>query len=172
MSNPAVINEITITFDVFKEASKAIIQKKYNAIAAKVALVLLVVLAGIYVATVLSSAPFITFIGEFVILGAVLVYIRFFLPRIELKRAYGRMCQGSTPVRESRFFEDHFLVSTPGSSEPQMFAYTDVLKVRSTPNLLILSLKEGREALVDKNGFTHGSVNDLESLLQQSGSQL
>ena len=154
MEKTIAVNKITITEKVFKEAAAPILRKKYNKLVLYVGGILIGMLLLISLVMGIANGP-VVIIGEVVIIAAVLCYIRFCLPSNERRRAYKQMSAGGTPNRETVFYSDHFSVAADDDKEDS-FDYEDVLSTRSTRNLLILTLKEGKEVLLDRNGFIEG----------------
>ncbi len=155
MEKTIAVNKITITEKVFNEAAVPILKKKYNRLVINVGGILIGVLFLISIVTGIANGTPIMILGEFVIIAAVLCYIRFYLLSNERKRTYKQMSLGGTPSRETFFYSDHFNVLSDENKE-DIFDYEDVLSTRQTQNLLILTLKEGKEVLLDRNGFTEG----------------
>lgn len=155
MEKAIAVNRITITENIFNEAAVPILKKKYNRLAINVGGILIGLLLIISMLTgIIQGSPVMIF-GEIVIIAAVVCYIRFPLLSNERKRAYRQMSHGGTPNRETRFFSRDFHVLSDKSRE-DVFDYDDVLSTRQTQNLLILTLKEGKEVLLDRGGFTEG----------------
>lgn len=149
------VNKITITEKVFNEAAVPILKKKYNRLALKVGGILIGLLFIISLITgIVEGSPVMIF-GEIVSVAAVLCYVRFYLLSSERKRAYKQMSKGGTPSRETFFYDSYFNILSDEDKE-DMFDYDDVLSTRQTRNLLILTLKEGKEVLLDRSGFTSG----------------
>ncbi len=155
MEKTIAVNKITITEKVFNEAAVPILKKKYNRLVINVGGILIGVLFLISIVTGIANGTPVMILGEFVIIAAVLCYIRFYLLSNERKRTYKQMSVGGTPSRETFFYSDHFNVLSDENKE-DIFDYEDVLSTRQTQNLLILTLKEGKEVLLDRNGFTEG----------------
>lgn len=155
MNKTIAINKITITEKLFNEAAVPILKKKYNRLVIKVGSILAGLLFLVSIITGIAKGSPVMILGEIVIIAAVLCYIRFSLLSSERKRAYRQMTAGGTPSRETFFYSDHFNVLSDENKE-DIFDYDDVLSTRQTPNLLILTLKERREVLLDRSGFTEG----------------
>lgn len=161
MEKIIAVNKIAITEKVFKEAAMPILRKKYNKLVLYVGGILIGLLLLISIVLGIANGP-IVIIGEVVIIAAVLCYIRFCLPANERRRAYKLMSVGGTPSRETTFYSDHFNVSS-GDKEDS-FDYEDVLSTRETRNLLILTLKEGKEVVLDRGGFSEGGEADVMAI--------
>lgn len=160
MEKIIAVNKITITEKVFNEAAEPILKKKYNRLALNVGGILTGLLLLISIVTgIVNGSPVMIF-GELVIIAAVLCYIRFYLLSSERKRAYRQMTAGGTPSRETFFYSSHFNVLSDENKE-DIFDYEDVRSTRQTQNLLILTLKEGKEVLLDRGGFTEGDESTV-----------
>lgn len=155
MEKVIAINKITITEKLFNEAALPVLKKKYNRLALNVGGILIGLLLIISLIMGIIGGTLVMILGEIVIVAAVLCYIRFYLLSSERKRAYRQMTESGTPSRETTFYSDHFNILSDESKE-NIFDYDDVLSTRQTQNLLILTLKEGKEVLLDRNGFTAG----------------
>ena len=159
MEKIIAVNNITITEKVFGEAAAPILRKKYNKLVLSVGGILIGMLLLISLVMGIANGP-IVIIGEVVIIVAVLCYIRLCLPANERRRAYKMMSANGTPSRETTFFNDHFSVRSDEDKQDE-FDYEDVLSTRETRNLMILTLKEGKEVLLDRSGFTTGGEADV-----------
>lgn len=164
MEKVVAINKITITEKVFKEAAAYILRKKYNRLVINVGAILIVLLLLITLITGLSNGGLVMISGEIVIVAAVLCYIRFCLLSNERKRAYKQMAASGTPSRETFFYSGHFNVLSEENKE-DIFDYEDVISTRQTHNLLILTLKDNKEVLLDRNGFTEGSEEAVLAMI-------
>ncbi len=155
MEKIIAINKITVTEKVFNEAADPILKKKYNRLVINTGGILIGLLFLISAVMGIADGSPVMILGEIVIIAAVLCYIRFYLLSSERKRTYRQMAMGGTPSRETLFYSSHFNVLSDENKE-DIFDYEDVLSTRQTQNLLILTLKEGKEVLLDRNGFTEG----------------
>lgn len=160
MEKTIAINKITVTEKLFNEAAIPILKKKYNQLVLKVGCILIGLLLLISIITGIANGSPVMILGEIVIIAAVLCYIRFSLLSNERKRAYRQMAMGGTPSRETFFYSNHFNVLSDENKE-DIFDYEDVLSTRQTRNLLILTLKEGKEVLLDRSGFTEGDESTV-----------
>lgn len=164
---PFAINQVEITKELFNEGAQQILTRKYNLLAKKIAVALFVVLIILAVLSRIMSGGFSMLIGEIVIFLAVLGWIRFYLPRNERKRSYQTMlnnCGGTAPRREVLFYDGSLTVH-PQEGKPISVPYGDIVGIRSTKHLLILTCENGSEILLDKQGFTLGSAKQIEEML-------
>lgn len=157
MEKTIAVNKITVTEKIFNEAAMPILKKKYGRLAVNVAGILTVVL--LLISAVTGTAVSAMLLGDILIITAVICYIRFYLLSSERRRAYGKMAGSGTPNRETVFYSSYFNVS--GENREDTFDYDDILSTRQTQNLLILTLKEGREVLLDRNGFAEGDESTV-----------
>lgn len=160
MEKTVAVNKITVTEKIFNEAAMPILKKKYNQLVINVGCILIGLLLLISIVTGTANRIPVMLLGDIVIITAVLCYISFYLLSNERKSAYRQMTEGGTPSRETFFYSSHFNVLLDEDKE-DIFDYEDVLSTRQTQNLIILTLKEGREVLLDRNGFTEGDESTV-----------
>ncbi|MCD8146993.1 MAG: hypothetical protein LUD84_06940 [Clostridiales bacterium] len=166
MTEPLVRNHTEITQELFREGANAQLNRKYNRMAAKVALALLAALAVLAVLMRLMSGGLASLGFELVIFALVLGWIRIALPRTECKRAYQTFesrCGGFTG-REVSFYEDHLLVQ-PEMEEPVTILYAEITDVQETKHTLTLICGDDTSVLLDKAGFLLGGVEDVRALI-------
>ncbi|MCD8382114.1 MAG: YcxB family protein [Clostridiales bacterium] len=125
-----------------------------------VAGVLLAVLVVLYLVVRMTDGNTAILGGEVILYAAVLIWLRVMLPRTEEKRAYRALARDGLPRRESFFCEDHLVVRT-GTGEETEIPYNDIVSLRETPHLLILTCTNGSEVLLDRAGFSTGSPAEV-----------
>ncbi|MCC8181985.1 MAG: YcxB family protein [Clostridiales bacterium] len=164
VKEPLAVNTVEITEARFREGAKAILNRKYNRLTAKVAVVLLAVLAVLYLIVCLTDGNPAILGGEVILYAAVLIWLRVVLPRTEEKKSYRALSQNGLPRRETFFYEDR-LVVRPGAGEETEILYSDIVSQRETAHLLILTCASGSEVLLDKEGFSTGSPAEVCHLI-------
>ncbi|MCC8130128.1 MAG: YcxB family protein [Clostridiales bacterium] len=160
VKEPLAINLTEITEARFHDGAKAILNRKYNRLTAKVAVVLLAVLAVLYLVVCLTDGNPAILGGEVILYAAVLIWLRVVLPRTEEKKSYRALSQNGLPRRETFFYEDNLIVRS-GAGEETEILYSDIVSRRETAHQLILACANGSEVLLDKEGFSVGSPAEI-----------
>ncbi|MCD7760334.1 MAG: YcxB family protein [Clostridiales bacterium] len=164
IKEPLAVNTVEMTEAVFHEGARAVLNRKYNRLTAKVAGVLLAVLAVLYLMVSLTDGNAAILGGEVILYAAVLIWLRVVLPRTEEKKAYRALSQNGLPRRETSFYEDRLIVRS-GTGEETEIAYSDIISRRETAHLLILTCANGSEVLLDREGFSVGDSDTMAQLL-------
>lgn len=166
VKEPLAVNTVEMTEAVFHEGARAVLNRKYNRLTAKVAVVLLAVLAVLYLIVTLTDGNAVILGGEVILYAAVLIWLRVVLPRTEEKKAYRVLSQNGLPRRETSFYENRLIVRS-GAGEETEILYSDITSRRETARLLILTCSNGSEVLLDKEGFSTGSPAEVCGLIWQ-----
>lgn len=165
MEEPLIVNRVEITPELFSEAARRPLARKYNRITLCAAGVLALLWAGMAALLLLGDGPLPMLWIETLIFGVVLVWVRVSLPKTECSRAYRQMAQGDAPVRTVLADADRLAVRS-GEGKETVFAWPEVTAWRETEHLLILTCG-GSEVLLSKEGFETGDKARLLSLLSR-----
>lgn len=71
---------------------------------------------------------------------------------------------GTTPVRTTRFYKDHFVVESEAGKKTR-FQYADVEKISESRHLWVLRCKGKAGVLLKKDGFVRGDMDTVKNLV-------
>lgn len=166
---PIVENHISITPAFFQEwlkSNETPSYKKTFRIFSTILIVLFVAVFGFFV--YLGNPPVILF-GEAAFMLGLYLWVIVLIPKNKKKSKYKALCKGSNdvPKRTIRFYQDHLSVTTD-SGKLREFPYEKIMKFRETENLYVLIDESGLGIVLDKNGFTKGTAEQMKELLSEN----
>ena len=154
-------NEMTLDKALFYEGMGAIQKESYGKSIKK----LLLVLAGLWVVLSvvtlrISGSPAYS-LAELVVLGLIAFWMGVYLPRNKAKRAFAKLQEkyGEDLSRTTLFFEESFVVEAGGYETS--FRYEEIEKTYETKHLLVLVDENKTGVMLDLQGFTKGSKEDV-----------
>lgn len=129
----------------------------------KVALLLTALLAIVLLIGYMMKTDSKLLLIELIMYISLLIIIRFYLPDIEMKRSWNTMTRttnGNDPVRDICFTSSTIIVR-PQQGTESTYQYMEIASIRTTEHLIIMSLANKSEILLDKEGFTTGSFDEI-----------
>lgn len=157
---PIAVNVTTVTKRLFYEAmgAAASYRRAFRKAFALLA-VLWLILAGVTMAMGmgLSAALF-----ELFVLGVITLWLGFFYPRGQYKRAYRTLenTNGGIMERTICFYDKKCVVQTPAGEHS--FRYEDAAAVQRTAHLLIVTFHDRSSVMAELSGFQTGSAAMVE----------
>lgn len=164
---PFAENHIQITKEIFNEYFNEISARNYRKATKKIVIGLLI-LFGVAAAYFLANgaSPF-YLLSQVFFIAVILIWMLYFMPKSRRKNGYAAICRRSgsmTPSRSVLFFEDN-LVVTSQAEKSLTIAYEDIATMEETAHLYAIISKEKKCILVDKNGFTKGSAEEMKKAI-------
>ncbi len=158
-------NRYLLTEDLFREGMDRVYRDSLGPLVGKTFIVLAVLWAVLAVVTVSVSGKVVFALVEFLVLAAAGWTVARAIPRSRTKRAWEALQSrsGGETQRRVRFFERRLEID-PGE---RRVSYEDIDKVLETKRLLVLITRERIGIIVTKDGFTRGSLEDAEKLVNE-----
>ncbi len=156
-------NRFVISKAEFVEARLALSRDNFRAVAKKLGLLMLLVVAALIGTSLLLGMGIFSVVMELLILGFVALWLLVLFPRSSAKTAYKVLVKkgGAEPERITRFYADHLEIEGPGVHTE--LSYEQIVQIRHTRHLLILFTDEKGGVLLKPEGFTKGG----EALVRQ-----
>ena len=164
-------NRFTLTKPLFMEGMLRISKDSYGKSAKKAVLFFLAVWVVVAIGLMYTAGTVLQIIVLlFVILGFSL-WLNIAPPRKHAKKSWEALVNrsGEDPERVIRFFENHLEADAGGSIKS--VPYGEILWIRQSKNLLLLTCEDKITVMVAKDGFTSGSIQQITTLIRSAADQ-
>ena len=166
--DPLAVNRFTITKSLFVEGMLCVSAGGYGKFAKKAAIFLGCLWVVLLIVTLVLRSNLLFVIGEFVIIGLIILWLCVYMPRRNAKRAFKALqarC-GSDMERETRFYEDHLEIE--GSEIEKTIAYSKITDILTSKRLLVLVCDDKTGVLLSLEGFAVGDETIVCEFIDRS----
>ena len=162
---PIAICRYTLTKELFYEATKRITQETYMRFAIKIVIAVAVTWVLVATATWLFAKVYWLLLIETLVSAMIILWVAVYTPWERRHRAFVQLTNryGEHIVRTIEFYEEKLTVRAGGRMLNAVYA--DVQKVLETEHFCILLLENDNAVMVNKDGFTTGTLEDVLALL-------
>lgn len=167
---PSIVeNQASITPPIYQEWRKSHRSASYKKTIITFTIIMVALFAGTLGWFYSQGIPPIMMLGEFLFMFAIYIWAILILPRSKSKKQYKNLCRAAngTPKRTARFYPQHLSVTTE-SGKTREFYYDKIHTLKETEHLYVLVNDSNLDIILEKNGFIHGTIEQVKELLPQS----
>ena len=153
---PLAVNRFTITKSLFVEGMLRVSAERYGKFAKKAAVFLGGLWVVLLIVTLVLRSSLLFVLGEFVIIGLIILWLCVYMPRHRAGRAFKALQDrcGGDMERETRFYEDRLEIE----GIEKTIAYSEIAEVLTSKRLLVLVCEDKTGVLLSLEGFVVGDA--------------
>lgn len=150
----------------FCEGTLCISRDTYGRSAGKGVLVLVGLWLALLVYTLISGGSLGQTMSYLVLIGIMSLWLCVYLPRYSAGRAWKAQAAkyGESIKRVTYFYPEHLLIT--GDGLEKQVAYTDIVQIKHSRNLLILICQDQTAVLLARDGFSGMHEEEIMALIQ------
>ena len=161
--DPFAVNRFTITKSLFVEGMLRVSAERYGKFAKKAAVFLGGLWAVLLIVTLVLRSSLLFVLGEFVIIGLIILWLCVYMPRQRAGRAFKALQDrcGGDMERETRFYEDRLEIE----GIEKTIAYSEIAEVLTSKRLLVLVCEDKTGVLLSLEGFVVGDETTVREIV-------
>ena len=154
--DPLAVNRFTITKSLFVEGMLRVSAERYGKFAKKAAVFLGGLWVVLLIVTLVLRSSLLFVLGEFVIIGLIILWLCVYMPRHRAGRAFKALKDrcGGDMERETRFYKDRLEIE----GIEKTIAYSEIAEVLTSKRLLVLVCEDKTGVLLSLEGFIVGDA--------------
>ena len=154
--DPLAVNRFTITKSLFVEGMLRVSAERYGKFAKKAAVFLGGLWVVLLIVTLVLRSSLLFVLGEFVIIGLIILWLCVYMPRHRAGRAFKALQDrcGGDMERETRFYEDRLEIET--SEIEKTIEYSQITEILTSKRLMVLVCEDKTGVLLSLEGFIVG----------------
>lgn len=159
-------NRFALTKPLFMEGMLRISRDSYGKSAKKAVLLFLVVWVVVAIGLMYTEGTIFQALIYLLVMMGFGLWLNVVPPRKHAKKSWEALVNrsGEDPERITRFYEDHLEADAGGSIKS--VPYEDILQIRQSKRLLLLTCEDKVTIMVAKEGFTSGSAEEITALIR------